>query len=240
MLLKLKKIYKEYRTEEILTTSLNNICVNIQAGEFVAICGPSGSGKSTLLNVMGLLDEPTKGSYEFDGKEVTTCSEREISYIRKLNVGFIFQDFNLLSDMSVEKNVELALLYHNVSKSMRKKRVDEILERMEISHRAKHKASQLSGGQQQRVAIARALVSKPKIIFADEPTGNLDSLRSAEVLNLLRELNSFGSTVIMVTHSEDQAKSCERIITMLDGKIISDSKKNTITPKNIEGVTVHD
>ena len=197
-----KDLSKVFRTEEIETTALNKVSFNINDGEFVAVMGPSGCGKSTLLNILGLLDNPTEGSYIFAGQEVAKLKEKDRTKFRKGNIGFVFQSFNLIDELDVYENVELPLKYMNISASERKKRVTEILKRMNISHRAKHFPQQLSGGQQQRVAIARAVVANPKLILADEPTGNLDSKNGKEVMDLLSELHSEGTTVVMVTHSQ--------------------------------------
>lgn len=215
---------KVFRTEEIETTALNQVSFEIKDGEFVAIMGPSGCGKSTLLNILGLLDNPTDGSYQLLGQEVAKLKEKDRTKFRKGNIGFVFQSFNLIDELSVFENVELPLIYMGVSSSERKKRVKNILERMNISHRASHFPQQLSGGQQQRVAIARALVSNPKLILADEPTGNLDSKNSQDVMLLLQELNREGTTIIMVTHSQHDATYASRTICLFDGKIVTDVK----------------
>ncbi len=220
-MIKIENIIKVFRTEEVETTALNGICFNVEQGEFVAIMGPSGCGKSTLLNILGLLDNPTQGSYQLDGKEVGNLKERERTSVRKGNIGFVFQSFNLIDELNVEENVELPLKYLGVPSSERKTRVEDILRKMNISHRAKHFPQQLSGGQQQRVAIARALVSKPKLILADEPTGNLDSKNGLEVMELLTQLNQEGTTIIMVTHSQRDAGYATRIVNLLDGEIVN-------------------
>jgi putative ABC transport system ATP-binding protein len=219
-----KDLSKVFRTEEIETTALNNVSFNINDGEFVAIMGPSGCGKSTLLNILGLLDNPTEGSYIFAGQEVAKLKEKDRTKFRKGNIGFVFQSFNLIDELDVYENVELPLKYMNISASERKQRVTEILKRMNISHRAKHFPQQLSGGQQQRVAIARAVVASPKLILADEPTGNLDSKNGKEVMDLLSELHSEGTTIVMVTHSQKDAAVAQRIINLFDGQIVSDVK----------------
>ncbi len=219
-----KDLSKVFRTEEIETTALNKVSFNINDGEFVAIMGPSGCGKSTLLNILGLLDNPTEGSYIFAGQEVAKLKEKDRTKFRKGNIGFVFQSFNLIDELDVYENVELPLKYMNISASERKKRVMEILKRMNISHRAKHFPQQLSGGQQQRVAIARAVVANPKLILADEPTGNLDSKNGKEVMDLLSELHSEGTTIVMVTHSQKDAAVAQRIINLFDGQIVSDVK----------------
>lgn len=215
---------KVFRTEEIETTALNNVSFTINKGEFVAIMGPSGCGKSTLLNILGLLDNPSGGSYNLLGTEVANLRERERTNYRKGNIGFVFQSFNLIDELNVYENVELPLKYLNISASERKRRVTEILKRMNISHRAQHYPQQLSGGQQQRVAIARALVARPKLILADEPTGNLDSRNGKEVMDLLCQLNAEGTTVVMVTHSQRDASAAQRIINLFDGEIVKDVK----------------
>ena len=221
-MIKVKDLCKVFRTEEIETTALNNVSFEINDGEFVAIMGPSGCGKSTLLNILGLLDNPTTGSYEFLGKEVANLKEKDRTKFRKGNIGFVFQSFNLIDELNVYDNVELPLRYLNISASERKEKVTAILKRMNISHRAQHFPQQLSGGQQQRVAIARAVVSNPKLILADEPTGNLDSKNGKEVMELLKELNAEGTTIVMVTHSQKDAACAQRTINLFDGKIVSD------------------
>ena len=221
-MIKVKDLCKVFRTEEIETTALNNVSFEINDGEFVAIMGPSGCGKSTLLNILGLLDNPTTGSYELLGKEVANLKEKDRTKFRKGNIGFVFQSFNLIDELNVYDNVELPLRYLNISASERKEKVTAILKRMNISHRAQHFPQQLSGGQQQRVAIARAVVSNPKLILADEPTGNLDSKNGREVMELLKELNSEGTTIVMVTHSQKDAACAQRTIDLFDGKIVSD------------------
>ncbi|MFA6843698.1 MAG: ABC transporter ATP-binding protein [Bacilli bacterium] len=221
-MLKIKNLSKIFRTEEIETVALNDISFEIKEGEFVAVMGPSGCGKSTLLNILGLLDNSSSGTYELLDKEVGSLKEKNRTQYRKGNIGFIFQSFNLIDELDVFENVELPLIYMKIKASERKKRVDELLKRMNIAHRAKHFPQQLSGGQQQRVAIARAIVAKPKLILADEPTGNLDSKNGKEVMTILTELNKEGTTIIMVTHSEHDAAYSHRIIHLFDGKIISE------------------
>ena len=221
-MIKVTDLSKVFRTEEIETTALDKVSFEIKDGEFVAIMGPSGCGKSTLLNIIGLLDNPTGGSYEFQGTEVSRLKERERTRSRKGNIGFVFQSFNLIDELNVYENVELPLRYLNISASERKRKVTAILKRMNISHRARHFPQQLSGGQQQRVAIARAVVAGPKLILADEPTGNLDSRNGKEVMDLLTELNMEGTTIIMVTHSQRDAASAQRIIDLFDGRIVGD------------------
>ena len=223
-MIKITDLSKLFRTEEIETTALNGVSFEIKDGEFVAIMGPSGCGKSTLLNIMGLLDNPSGGSYKLLGSEVGQLKEKERTKFRKGNIGFVFQSFNLIDELNVYENVELPLRYLNISASERKVKVTEILKRMGISHRAKHFPQQLSGGQQQRVAIARAVVSSPKLILADEPTGNLDSKNGKEVMDLLAELNAEGTTIVMVTHSQKDAAVAQRVINLFDGQIVGDVK----------------
>ncbi|PTX63157.1 putative ABC transport system ATP-binding protein [Kordia periserrulae] len=211
----LKKIYK---TEELHTIALNDLSFEVKQGEFVTIMGPSGCGKSTLLNILGLLDNADGGSYKFNGEEVIHYNERKRADIRKKNIGFVFQNFNLIDQLTVFENAELPLVYVGLKKDQRKQIVEEALDKMQILHRKNHFPQQLSGGQQQRVAVARAVVNNPKLILADEPTGNLDSANGNEVMDLLTELNNQGTTIIMVTHSENDAKYSHRIIRMLDGK----------------------
>ncbi|TKB43370.1 ABC transporter ATP-binding protein [Thalassotalea mangrovi] len=216
----IKNLSKRFTTEEVETTALNNINFDIKQGEFVAIMGPSGCGKSTLLNTLGMLDSPSEGHYLFNSEDVAGYSESQLASIRKKNIGFIFQSFNLIDELNVEENVELALLYHNISKSERRQRVAEVLEKVGISHRAKHMPSQLSGGQQQRVAVARAVVGKQRLILADEPTGNLDSEHGREVMEMLQQLNKEGTTIIMVTHSPEHAEYADRVINLFDGEVV--------------------
>ncbi|MBE6223826.1 MAG: ABC transporter ATP-binding protein [Bacteroidales bacterium] len=223
-MIKVTDLSKVFRTEEIETTALNGVSFEINEGEFVAIMGPSGCGKSTLLNIMGLLDNPSGGSYMLLGSEVGQLKEKDRTKFRKGNIGFVFQSFNLIDELNVFENVELPLRYLNISAGERKQRVTEILKRMGISHRAKHFPQQLSGGQQQRVAIARAVVSNPKLILADEPTGNLDSKNGKEVMDLLSELNAEGTTIVMVTHSQKDAAVAQRVINLFDGQIVGDVK----------------
>ena len=223
-MIKIINLTKIFRTESVQTTALNEVSLEISQGEFVAIMGPSGCGKSTLLNMIGLLDNPTSGELWFMDQEVSRYSENDRTDLRNGNLGFVFQSFNLIDELKVFENVELPLLYAGVSTRERVKRVNEALERMQIAHRTEHYPQQLSGGQQQRVAIARAIVTNPRIILADEPTGNLDSTNGNEVMNLLKELNHDGATVVMVTHSEENAREAERIIRMMDGYILTESK----------------
>lgn len=223
-MIKIINLTKIFRTESVQTTALNEVSLEISQGEFVAIMGHSGCGKSTLLNMIGLLDNPTSGELWFMDQEVSRYSENDRTDLRNGNLGFVFQSFNLIDELTVFENVELPLLYAGVSTRERVKRVNEALERMQIAHRTEHYPQQLSGGQQQRVAIARAIVTNPRIILADEPTGNLDSTNGNEVMNLLKELNHDGATVVMVTHSEENAREAERIIRMMDGYILTESK----------------
>ena len=223
-MIKVSNLSKIFRTEEIETTALNGVSFEIKDGEFVAIMGPSGCGKSTLLNILGLLDNPTGGSYMFGNEEVAKLKEKDRTKFRKGNIGFIFQSFNLIDELSVYDNIELPLRYMDNPAAERKERVTEMLKRMNISHRAKHFPQQLSGGQQQRVAIARACVANPKLLLADEPTGNLDSKNGKEVMQLLQELNKEGATIVMVTHSQRDASMAQRTIDLFDGKIVSDVK----------------
>ena len=215
----LKKIF---RTEEVETWALNDVSFTVADGEFVAIMGPSGCGKSTLLSILGLLDNPTEGSYKLQDREVAGLNEDERTDLRKGTIGFVFQSFNLIDELNVFENIELPLLYMGVPEKERRRRVQEVMDRMNISHREKHFPGQLSGGQQQRVAIARAVISGPKLILADEPTGNLDSVNGQEVMNLLKELNQSGTTVVMVTHSRHDASYASRIINLFDGSIVKE------------------
>ena len=219
-MIKIQDITKVFRTEEVETTALAGVSLEVKDGEFLAIMGPSGCGKSTLLNILGLLDNPTDGQYWLDGDEVAKLRESQRTRVRKGKIGFVFQSFNLIEELNVEQNVELPLRYLGVPAHERRQRVEEIMQRMAISHRAKHFPNQLSGGQQQRVAIARAVVSGPKLILADEPTGNLDSKNGLEVMQLLTQLNQEGTTVVMVTHSQRDANYAHRIVDMLDGRFV--------------------
>ena len=221
-MIKTENIRKVFRTEDIETWALNGVDIEVAKGEFVAIMGPSGCGKSTLMNILGLLDSPTEGSYCLNGTDVALFGEDERTTLRKGVIGFVFQSFNLIDDLNVYENIELPLLYMGVPKKERKKRVEEAMERMDIAHRAGHFPQQLSGGQQQRVAIARAVVTNPKIIFADEPTGNLDSRNGIEVMELLKQLNGEGTTVVMVTHSLRDASYAGRVINMFDGQVATE------------------
>lgn len=222
-MIKIENLEKIYKTEEIETSALNGINLEVKAGEFVSIMGPSGCGKSTLLNVMGLLDKPENGSYHFAGTELLKLNDRERSNFRKRNMGFVFQNFNLIDELTVFENIELPLIYNKVDSTERKRLVNEMIERMNIVNRSGHFPQQLSGGQQQRVAVARALVTKPKLVLADEPTGNLDSLHGNEVMELLCELNEAGTTIIMVTHSSNDASFSNRVINLKDGHVISEN-----------------
>lgn len=223
-MIKTINLKKVFRTEEVETLALNNVNIEISNGEFVAIMGPSGCGKSTLLNILGLLDNPTEGQYLLNGTNVSKLVESQRTQLRKGVIGFVFQSFNLIDELNVYENIELPLLYMGVSTTERKKRVQEAMDRMAITHRSKHFPQQLSGGQQQRVAIARAVVASPKLILADEPTGNLDSTNGKEVMNLLSELNKEGTTIIMVTHSQHDAGYAGRIINLFDGQVVTEVK----------------
>ncbi len=225
-MIKIENLSKVFRTEEVETTALNQVSLEVKQGEFVAIMGPSGCGKSTLLNIIGLLDNPSEGKYYFDGEEVGHLKEKQRTQVRKGNIGFVFQSFNLIDELNVYENVELPLVYLKKKSGEKKDMVSKILDRMNISHRAKHFPQQLSGGQQQRVAIARAVVAGPKLILADEPTGNLDSRNGTEVMNLLTELNQEGTTIIMVTHSQHDASYAHRIINLFDGQIVTETCGN--------------
>ena len=224
-MLKLHDLYKVYRTEEVETVALNGVNVEIEQGDFVAVMGPSGCGKSTLLNIIGLLDSPTKGDYFFFDENVASYPEEKRAGIRKRNVGFIFQSFNLIEELNVAENIELALLYHDMPTAERKKRVAEAMDRMGIAHRARHMPGQLSGGQQQRVAVARAVVGNQPLILADEPTGNLDSAHGQEVMEMLRSLNAEGTTILMVTHSATHADYARRTVNLFDGHVVTDSRR---------------
>lgn len=223
-MLKLDRISKTYRATEVETAALDDVSLDVRAGEFVAIMGPSGCGKSTLLNVLGLIDSPTSGAYWFMGEDVARCSEEDLTLRRRSRVGFVFQSFNLIDDLDVAENVEVALLYLGMPRSERRTRVTEALERVGLAHRQRHMPKQLSGGQQQRVAVARALVTRPKLLLADEPTGNLDSANGDAVLDLLTAINQAGTTIVMVTHSADHANRARRIVHMLDGRVVEDQE----------------
>jgi putative ABC transport system ATP-binding protein len=224
-MLEMRALTRTYRTDTIETTALDSIDLTIDDGEFVAVMGPSGCGKSTLLNLVGMLDRPTSGSYTFNGREVANLSESQLADFRKQSIGFIFQSFNLIDELTVRENVELALLYHPVSAAERKRRTDAAMDRVGIAHRARHRPGQLSGGQQQRVAVARALVAEPRLILADEPTGNLDTHHGEEVMRMLQTLNEQGSTIVMVTHSPAHADYAGRIVNMLDGRILQERRR---------------
>ena len=221
-MIKLTNLSRVFRTQDVETTALNNINLQVNEGEFLAIMGPSGCGKSTLLSILGMLDSPSAGSFEFLGQDIAGFGEKQLATLRKASIGFVFQSFNLIDELTVFENVELPLQYQNISKSERKQRVDAILKSVAIDHRADHLPQQLSGGQQQRVAVARALVINPKLILADEPTGNLDSKNGDEVMAMLRELNREGTTVIVVTHSEKEGNYADRLVRLLDGQVMVD------------------
>ncbi|HVV27979.1 MAG TPA: ABC transporter ATP-binding protein [Rhizomicrobium sp.] len=224
-----KHLAKVYRTDEVETTALRDINLDVGRGEFVAVMGPSGCGKSTFLNIVGMLDAPSGGEYWFDGQNVAGYPEPRLAELRKNAIGFVFQSFNLIDELNVQENVELALLYHaDVPAAERRRRAGEALERMKIAHRARHMPSQLSGGQQQRVAIARAVVARPKLILADEPTGNLDTANGEEVMQLLTQLNDEGTTIVMVTHSHSHAQYAHRVVNLLDGAIVTESIRQVL------------
>jgi len=220
------KLTKMFRTDEVETTALNQVSMEIKPGEFVAIMGPSGCGKSTLLNILGLLDNPSDGQLIFNGNEVSKYTEKQRTGLRKSTIGFVFQSFNLIDELNVFENIELPLLYQKIPGSKRKQMVEEVMQKMNIVHRKKHFPQQLSGGQQQRVAICRAVVGNPKLILADEPTGNLDSANGTEVMGLLSQLNKEGTSIIMVTHSPTDASYAQRIIKLFDGHIVTENKEN--------------
>ncbi|MFC2138290.1 ABC transporter ATP-binding protein [Bacteroidota bacterium] len=228
MIIKTNNLVKIFQTDEVETTALNQVNMTIEEGEFVAVMGPSGCGKSTLLNILGLLDNPSDGELYFMNKEVSKFKERQRTGLRKSNIGFVFQSFNLIDELNVYENVELPLLYLNMSARERKEKVNAVLDRMKILHRKKHFPQQLSGGQQQRVAISRAVVANPKLILADEPTGNLDSANGEEVMNLLSQLNEEGTTIVMVTHSPSHAEKAHRIIQLFDGHIVTENIKKVL------------
>lgn len=222
-MIQIQNLKKSFRTEEVETLALNKVNLNVEDGEYVGIMGPSGCGKSTLLNIIGMLDNPTEGSYQFAGHEVAGLKESQRTQLRKGNLGFVFQSFNLIDELTVFENVELPLIYLKENKTSRREKVMKVLERMKIAHRERHFPHQLSGGQQQRVAIARAVVTNPKLILADEPTGNLDSKNGLEVMNLLTELNQEGTTIMMVTHSDHDSHFAHRIVNLFDGQIVTES-----------------
>lgn len=223
-MLKLEHISKTYRAAEVQTAALDDISLEVPQGQFLAVMGPSGCGKSTLLNILGMIDSPTAGNYWFMGEDIAKCSEQDLTLRRRAGVGFVFQNFNLVDDLNVAENVEVALIYRRVPAAERRRRVTAALERVDLAHRAKHMPKQLSGGQQQRVAVARALVSDPKVILADEPTGNLDSANGDAVMNMLTGVAKSGTTIIMVTHSEQHAARADRVVHMLDGRFLDDSE----------------
>ena len=224
-MLKLHDLYKVYRTDEVETVALNGVNLEIDQGDFVAIMGPSGCGKSTLLNIIGMLDNPSQGAYYFFDEDIADYSESQRSVLRKKNIGFIFQSFNLIEELNVAENIELALLYYNMSSAERKRRVAETMDRIGIAHRARHMPGQLSGGQQQRVAVARAVVGNQPLILADEPTGNLDSVHGQEVMEMLRSLNEEGTTIVMVTHSPAHADYAHRTVNLFDGYVVTDNTR---------------
>jgi putative ABC transport system ATP-binding protein len=224
-MLSMRELSRVYRTDSVETTALDRIDLDIADGEFVAIMGPSGCGKSTLLNVIGMLDSPSSGSYRFAEQEVAGLPEAKLADIRKRHIGFIFQSFNLIDELSVRENIELALLYHDIPSSERKAKVEAVMDKVGIAHRARHRPSQLSGGQQQRVAVARAVVGEPRLILADEPTGNLDTQHGEEVMRMLQKLNSEGSTIVMVTHSPAHADYASRVVNMLDGRVLVERRR---------------
>ena len=230
-MIKTEKLSMLITTEEVQTKALNDVTLQVEQGEFVAIMGPSGCGKSTLLNILGTLDSPTSGSYFFEGKQVDKMTENQLTALRKGNLGFIFQSFNLIDELTVYENVELPLVYLGVKTLQRKERVNKVLEKVNLLHRANHYPQQLSGGQQQRVAIARAVVTECKLLLADEPTGNLDSVNGIEVMELLSELNRQGTTIIIVTHSQRDAKYAHRVIQLLDGQIVAENINRPLEKK---------
>jgi putative ABC transport system ATP-binding protein len=223
-MLKLEHVSKVYRTTDVETAALDDVSLEVKPGEFLAIMGPSGCGKSTLLNILGLIDSPTSGSYWFRGEDIARCSEEELTLRRRAGVGFVFQSFNLIDDLNVTENVEVALLYVGVPRAERRERIAAALERVDLAHRARHMPKQLSGGQQQRVAVARALVAKPKLILADEPTGNLDTTNGEAVMEMLTRIMNGGTTIVMVTHSEEHAKRAHRVVNMLDGRLVDSTE----------------
>ncbi len=223
-MLKLEHVSKVYRTTDVETAALDDVSLEVKPGEFLAIMGPSGCGKSTLLNILGLIDSPTSGSYWFRGEDIARCSEEELTLRRRAGVGFVFQSFNLIDDLNVTENVEVALLYVGVPRAERRERIAAALERVDLAHRARHMPKQLSGGQQQRVAVARALVANPKLILADEPTGNLDSANGEAVMEMLTRIMNGGTTIVMVTHSEEHAKRAHRVVNMLDGRLVDSTE----------------
>lgn len=231
-MIKTEKLTKLFTTEEVQTKALNEVSLQVERGEFVAIMGPSGCGKSTLLNILGTLDSPTSGSYGFDGKQVERMNENQLTALRKGNLGFIFQSFNLIDELSVYENVELPLVYLGMKQAERKEKVKQVLEKVNLMHRANHFPQQLSGGQQQRVAIARAVVADCKLLLADEPTGNLDSVNGVEVMELLSQLNQQGTTIIIVTHSQRDSAYAHRVIQLFDGQIVAETINRPLTEKS--------
>lgn len=227
-MLKLTNLSRVYQTDEVETVALNEVSINIEKGEFVAIMGPSGCGKSTLLSIIGMLDKASSGQYIFDDLDISDYSEAQLASVRKHNIGFIFQSFNLIDELSVEENIELALLYHNIPSNERKQKVSGVMDKVGIAHRAKHMPSQLSGGQQQRVAVARAVVGNQTMILADEPTGNLDSAHGQEVMEMLQSLNEEGTTIVMVTHSPSHADYAHRTINLFDGHVVTQSIRQAV------------
>jgi len=223
-MLRLEHVTKVYRSTDVETAALDDVSLEVLPGEFLAIMGPSGCGKSTLLNILGLIDSPTSGSYWFRGEDIAQCSEEQLTLRRRAGVGFVFQSFNLINDLNVAENVEVALLYRGVPSAERRQRVAVALERVDLAHRARHIPKQLSGGQQQRVAVARALVSNPRLILADEPTGNLDSANGEAVMEMLTRSVNTGTTIVMVTHSEEHAKRAHRVVNMLDGRLVDSAE----------------
>jgi len=223
-MLRFEHVSKIYRASDIETAALDDVSLDVRAGEFLAVMGPSGCGKSTLLNILGLIDNPSSGAYWFFGEDIAHCSEEQLTLHRRARVGFVFQSFNLIDDLTVAQNVEVALLYLGLSRAERRTRVEEALERVALAHRARHMPKQLSGGQQQRVAVARALVARPKLLLADEPTGNLDTANGDAVLDLLAEIQRSGTTIVMVTHSAEHAKRAQRVMHMLDGRFVKDEE----------------
>jgi putative ABC transport system ATP-binding protein len=223
-MLKLEHVSKVYRATDVETAALDDVSLEVKSGEFLAIMGPSGCGKSTLLNILGLIDSPTSGSYWFRGEDIARCSEEELTLRRRAGVGFVFQSFNLIDDLNVTENVEVALLYVGVPRFERRQRAAAALERVDLAHRARHMPKQLSGGQQQRVAVARALVANPKLILADEPTGNLDTANGEAVMEMLTRIMNGGTTIVMVTHSEEHAKRAHRVVNMLDGRLVDSTE----------------
>lgn len=223
-MLKLEHVSKVYRGADVETAALDDVSLEVKPGEFVAIMGPSGCGKSTLLNILGLIDSPTSGSYWFRGEDIARCSEEELTLRRRAGVGFVFQSFNLIDDLNVTENIEVALLYVGVPRAERRERIAAALERVDLAHRASHMPKQLSGGQQQRVAVARALVANPRLILADEPTGNLDTANGEAVMQMLTRITNGGTTIVMVTHSEDHAKRAHRVVNMLDGRLVDSTE----------------